>query len=456
MSALPQPPPVTAPSLGAGSQDAERRPFGLPSLSALVVANMVGAGVFTTSGFALADLGRPSFVLAAWAVGGGLALCGALSYGALARRMTESGGEYVFLARAVHPLAGFLAGWVSLLAGFTGALAFAAEALEVYAAPPGSALGALPSGTVATAALVVAGLLHGWRIRTGVLPQNVAVGVKLGLLLLFAVTAALSTPAWAGGPLPSSSGAPTAFSITAFAGSLVWISLSYSGFNAAVYVADEARDARRTVPRSMWTATLAVAALYLALNAVFVLAPSPDVVAGREDVAAAAAHFVGGDAFAVAVRALIALALWTSVSAMTLAGPRVYAKMAEDGLFPRALLPPLGSAGGPPRAAIALQVALAAIAVWISGIEGLLSYLGLTLWLSTAATVAVLFLLRRREGAEAVPVPGYPVVPAVYVGAVLVFAALAAFRAPTELAAAAVTLAFGTAVYFIFRRTPPT
>ena len=247
-------------------------------------------------------------------------------------------------------------------------------------------------------------------------------------------------------------GVPAAFSLTAFAGALVWISLSYSGFNAAVYVVDEARDARRTVPRSMWTATLAVTALYLALNAVFVLAPPPDVVAGREDVAAAAARFIGGDAFAAAVRVLIALALWTSVSAMTMAGPRVYAKMAADGLFPRVLLPSSGSATGPPRAAIALQVALAVFAVWISGIEGLLSYLGFTLWLSTAATVAVLFLLRRREGAEAVPVPGYPFVPALYVGAVLVFAVLAAFRAPSELAAAAVTLALGAIAYFVFRR----
>ena len=444
--------PTDAPT-DVRAPDERRRPFGLPSLSALVVANMIGAGVFTTSGFALADLGRPSFVLAAWAVGGGLALCGALSYGALARRMAESGGEYLFLARAVHPLAGFLAGWVSLLAGFTGALAFAAEALEVYAAPPGSALGALPSGTVATAALVLAGLLHGWRVRIGAVPQNVAVVVKLGLLALFAVAAALSTPAWMGGPLPGASGAPVAFSLTAFAGSIVWISLSYSGFNAAVYVAGEARDARRTVPRSMWTATLVVTVLYLALNAVFVLAPPPDVIAGREDIAAVAARFIGGETFAAAVRVLIALALWTSVSAMTLAGPRVYAKMAEDGLFPRALLPTSGATAGPPRAAIALQVALATVAVWISGIEGLLSYLGFTLWLSTAATVAVLFLLRRREGIKAVPVPGYPVVPALYVGAVLVFAMLAAFRAPAELAAAAVTLVLGTVAYFVLRRS---
>ena len=107
--------------------DARRR-LGVPSLGAIVVANMIGAGVFTTSGFALADLGSPVRVMAAWALGGVIALLGALCYGALAARMSESGGEYLFLSRTLHPLAGFLAGWVSLWAGFTGAIALAAEA----------------------------------------------------------------------------------------------------------------------------------------------------------------------------------------------------------------------------------------------------------------------------------------------------------------------------------------
>ena len=109
--------------------------LGLGTLTSLVVASMIGAGVFTTSGFALADLGTPQRVLAAWLIGGGVAVCGALSYGALAQRITLSGGEYVFLSRTVHPVAGFLAGWVSLLAGFTGAIAFAATAFEVYVMP---------------------------------------------------------------------------------------------------------------------------------------------------------------------------------------------------------------------------------------------------------------------------------------------------------------------------------
>ena len=111
------------------------RTLGLFSLICLIIANMIGAGVFTTSGFALGDLGSANRVMAAWVVGGVIALCGALSYGGLVHRMTESGGEYLFLSRTIHPVAGFIAGWVSLLAGFTGALAFAALAFETYAFP---------------------------------------------------------------------------------------------------------------------------------------------------------------------------------------------------------------------------------------------------------------------------------------------------------------------------------
>jgi fructoselysine transporter len=135
--------------------------FSVVSLTALVIASMIGAGVFTTSGFALADLGTPGRVVCAWFVGGLIALCGAMSYGALAHHITESGGEYLFLSRAIHPLAGFLAGWVSLLAGFTGAIAFAATAFAAYALPEEIRPAWLSHDVLATLVVVGAGLLHG-------------------------------------------------------------------------------------------------------------------------------------------------------------------------------------------------------------------------------------------------------------------------------------------------------
>lgn len=200
------------------------------TLTGLVVASMIGAGVFTTSGFALGDLGTPGRVMLAWLVGGGVALCGALSYGALARRMTESGGEYLFLSRAVHPLVGFLAGWVSLLAGFTGAIAFAASAFEVYALPDSIRPSWLPTDVLAICVVVLSGVLHGRRVQVGASSQNIAVGVKLALLAAFLLYALfhLSSPRWRGGPLlpPGETTLPP-FSLSAFAVTLMWISLSY-------------------------------------------------------------------------------------------------------------------------------------------------------------------------------------------------------------------------------------
>jgi amino acid transporter len=199
------------------------------SLTSLVIANMIGAGVFTTSGFALGDLGTPGRVLLAWLVGGGVALCGALSYGALARRLTDSGGEYLFLSRAIHPLVGFLAGWVSLLAGFTGAIAFAATAFAAYALPDAVRPAWLSHDALATCVVVGAGVMHGRHVRGRVLSQNVTVIVKLGLITAFLLYAVftLSSPLWQGGPvLAPGTSTPLPFSFSAFAITLMWISLS--------------------------------------------------------------------------------------------------------------------------------------------------------------------------------------------------------------------------------------
>src|SRR5690606_34945043 len=119
---------------GSHGPRSRRALLGTPTLTALVVGNMIGAGVFTTSGFALADLGSPWTVLFAWLVGGAVALCGALGYGALARVLPASGGEHVYLSRNVHPVAGFVAGWVSLLAGLAAATAHAAAPFAASAA----------------------------------------------------------------------------------------------------------------------------------------------------------------------------------------------------------------------------------------------------------------------------------------------------------------------------------
>jgi APA family basic amino acid/polyamine antiporter len=421
------------------------RTLGLFSLVCLIIANMVGAGVFTTSGFALGDLGSANRVVAAWVVGGLIALAGAVSYGGLVRRMTESGGEYLFLSRVIHPVAGFIAGWVSLLAGFTGAIAFAALTFETYAFPARPEW--LPAGVAASALVVLAAVLHGVRVRAGAVTQNVAVVLKVALLVGFLIFAGVVAMTEGAAPVTV---VPGPFSLSAFAGSLVWISLSYSGFNAAVYVAGEAKDAQRNAPRALWIGTLIVTALYVALNAAFVYLPAFESVVGKQDVAAAAAQAIGGDTAAMAIRVIIVIALVTSVFSLIMAGPRVYARMAEDGVLP-GIFRFKGTEA--PTAAIFGQAALAILLISLSDLRGLLGYLGFTLSISAALSVASLFILHKREGRQAIVVPGYPFTPLFYVIVTLVLAGIAGARDPMQLFAAVVTIASGSAAYYFVKKT---
>ena len=426
-----------------------RSGLGLVTLICLVIANMIGAGVFTTSGFALGDLGSPVLVLTAWLIGGIIAVCGAISYGALSRLLPYSGGEYLFLSRSIHPLAGFVAGWISLLAGFTGAIAYTAITFAVYILPDSSS-SKLTENIVATLAILAAVGIHGVRVRHGVAIQNASVALKLLFMLFFLGSIAFG-PAIADwdGVRAFRVADNHDFSLTAFATTLMWISFSYSGFNAAIYVASEVGNARQTVPRAMFHATIITTIIYLVLNTIFVFAPDPAAVSFREDVATIAAAALGGDALAGVIRTIIIIALFTSISAMVMIGPRVYAQMAEDGLLPGALR----FTRDTPHIAIAMQAVLAIVVVWITGLRELLSYLGFTLGLSAAATVASLFVLVRREPGLAAQLPAYPWAPLIFISFTLLFAGLAAFRNPWEMLAAILTIATGILLYFILRRS---
>ncbi len=412
----------------------DRRRLGVVSLAALVSANMIGAGVFTTSGFALADLGSPRYVMLAWALGGLVAVLGALCYGALAARISESGGEYMFLSRTLHPAVGFLAGWVSIWAGFTGAIAFAAEATQTYAAPwiPD----AVPLDLVGSAVIVLTGFLHTSGVRRGAWVQNGVVLVKLAMLLgLIAVGASQLTPQ----PIV----APQAFSFGTFTVTMMWVSLSYSGWNAAVYVAGEARDPARTLPRSMLFAALLVTALYLALNAIFVYAAPLEELAGTQDIAAVAAAALGGHALESFVRVVLVVALVTSVSSLVMIGPRVIAQMAGDGLLPKRL----AFTGDVPATAIWTQVGLAVAILWASGLREQLTNLGWILSLFTALAVLGLFRLRVREGARTVPVPGYPFVPLAFLVIVVVLTGTMVVVQGQQLLPSGIVLLSGALLY---------
>jgi APA family basic amino acid/polyamine antiporter len=410
------------------------------SAATLVVANMVGAGVFTTSGFALQDHER-SVVLLAWLVGGVLATCGCLSYGALGRRYPHSGGEYELLRRTIHPLAGFLAGWVSLLAGFTAPIAFAAAAFGRYLGP---VLGVDPGPWLGTFAILVAGGLHFGGARIGSRSQDAVVVLKVVLIVGFLVFGGAQLFGSPAADVVVADAPARPFDFGAFAVTCVWVSFAYSGWNAASYVAGEIDDAERALPRALLLGTLVTAALYLGLNAVFVYAAPVEALAGKAEVGLVAADALGGEWLERAVAAVVALALFTSIAAMTMAGPRVYSRMAADGFLPRAL-----AGGADHRPAILLQIGLALVALWTQSLDSLMTYIGWTLSVSSAMTVVGLIRVRLRDGAESVPVPGWPWVPAVYVLVTFAIAGFSFQGRPTEASAGLATLCIGSLAYLL-------
>jgi APA family basic amino acid/polyamine antiporter len=381
----------------------------LTSAVCLVIANMIGTGVFTTSGFLIADLKSPLWVVVAWFVGGVIALLGASCYGALGKAIPESGGEYLFLRRTLHPAAGSVAGWISLFAGFSAPIALAAFGFGDYL---NDWLPGMPVRVTGSLLIAACAVIHAHHVTRGAFVQNVAVIAKLVLLAGFV--------AYAASRLKPGDEAPVigGFDPAAFATSLVWISFSYSGWNAVVYIGSEIRDPDRNLARSLVLGAGVVTFVYVLVNAVFVFGVPAGDIAGQVSVAQIAARQLGGDGLANGVTAIVVLALATSVSAMVMAGPRVYARMAEDGFLPRWLR----CESGPPRAGIALQLALALVLLWTNTFQTLISYTGFTLSLGTGLTVVGLMRLKRRE--PELPVAGWPWVPVlflVFVGWTLVF-----------------------------------
>ncbi len=411
---------------------------------------MIGAGVFTTSGFSFDDLGSRQYVLLAWALGGLVAICGAISYGQLAQRITESGGEYLFLSRMLHPSVGFIAGWVSLLAGFTGAIAFAATAFEAYALPESIRPDWYMQGIVSILSIVVFGLMHSVYLRSGLVAQNLVVALKLILLVAFIVFAFSVFPdRWEGTKIESSQ---ADFSIYAIASTLVWISLSFSGFNAAVYVTGEVAEAKKNVPRALLIGTLLVTFFYLALNYIFLFGPAPELVKGKLAIAGIASQAIGGNTLAMLVRVIVSIALLSSVSSMVIAGPRVYAKMANDGVFPKFFNTTIHNQTEIPVNAIWLQVVFASIVVGATTLRSLLDYLGFTLSVTAAATVACIFWTRKKRESSLRHLM-FSSIALVYVSTTIALAVLSAISRPQQLIGFVATLTTGLLLYFIFSRS---
>lgn len=409
------------------------RRLGTFSATALVVSNMIGVGIFTTTGFLAGDLGQPSLVMGIWLVGAALALAGALCYSELAINFPRSGGEYVYLTEAWGPAWGFINGWVSFFAGFSAPIAAAALGIAAYLAVFAPALGpdsapffAVPLGittlTVGGAQLLACAIVAVFTVvnLVGIAQvaalQNVLTATKLlvvGGLLILGFTIGDGDWSHFSEMATRTSSAPLA---SQFAVSLVFVFYGYSGWNAAVYVAEEIRNPERTLPIAMALGTIFVAALYAVLNALYIYANPLEDMKGVFAVGAQAATSLFGGRGGGLFSAAMAVALLATVNAMCMIGPRVYYAMARNGAFFTAagrVHPRWHS----PYVAVLAQGACCWLLILTGTFQSLANYIGFTLFLFSALSVAALFKFRRRPGWKTSRwvSAGYPLLPSIYV-----------------------------------------
>lgn len=417
---------------------------GFSTATAIAVADMIGIGVFTSLGFQVLGLTSGFSIIMLWVVGGIVAICGALAYAELATALPRSGGEYNFLSRIYSRAVGFLAGWVSATVGFAAPVALMAMASGKYfqAILPGA-----PPMLLALALVWGVAAVHLAGIRSGSTFQNWSTLLKVALILVL-IVAGLAV-----GKPTGISFAPSAADVGAilsapFAISLVYVMYSYSGWNAATYIAGEVRDPGRTLPPSLLTAVLLVMALYVALNAVFLYTTPIEAMRGQVEVGLVAGRHIFGEAGGRIVGAFICLGLVSTVSSLMWIGPRVTATMGED----MRVLRPFAhrNAAGAPTRAILFQAAMATVMLWFGSFESVAQFIQFSLMFCSALAVAGVIVLRIREPGLPRPyrVWGYPATPLVFL-VVTLFMMWHQFREkPQESAAGMATMLAGLAFYY--------
>jgi APA family basic amino acid/polyamine antiporter len=413
------------------TEEGLKREIGLFSATVLVVANMVGTGIFAASGYMMNELERPATLLLCWLLGGVFALCGALCYGELGARFTRAGGEYIFLRESFGPSMGFLSGWISLIVGFSAPIAAAGIAFATYlfracaldaGAGGGMALSlfGLRLATFSWLNLTAAGLiilfsmLHYHSLTTGSRVQNMLTLFKISLLLIFVIAGfAVGDGSFSNFQASSGGGG---ISFEGIAVSLIFAAFAYSGWNAAAYLGGEITRPGRNIPLSLGIGTLSVVVLYLLINAVYIYAMPAEQMRNVLDVGAEAAVHLFGGRISRYFSAAAAIGLLSVVSAMIMAGPRVYYAMARDGVFFHSFAR-VNKSRHTPAASIFLQAAIAVLLVLTSVFNALLVYIGFTLSFFAVLTVSGMIWLRYRrpDQTPAYKTFGYPITPLLFI-----------------------------------------
>ncbi len=368
---------------------AKSNTIGLSTATAIVVSNMIGAGIFTSLGFQLVDTVNTWSIFILWSLGALMAVCGALSYAELGTYWMRSGGEYHFLSKAFHPLLGYLSGWVSLTIGFSAPVALSVMALGAYIAPY---LG-VSDMSLAIVTILTISFIHSISIKRSSILQNSITLLMVALILLFIYIGLTQTPV-ASAYLWDRSWQEEIL-LPAYAVSFVYVTFSYSGWNAAAYIVDEIRDARKNLPRALLLGTLVVSVLYLLLNVVFLRQNPLDAIRGQLEIGQITAISLFGEKGGELISFGIALILISTISAMIWAGPRVTQVMAEDhGLWRWFSKKTKNSV---PLRAIWLQTTITLILLFTGTFEQIIIYSGFVLQLFAALTVAGVFVMRAKN-----------------------------------------------------------
>jgi len=430
------------------------RSLGSVSLTSIVVANMIGAGIFTTSGLLITQLAHPILMLALWMLGGILALFGALSYSELGATFPEAGGEYTFLSRIFSPLAGFLSGWVSFIVGFSAPVAASALAFSEYLmrAVPGTFrvdLQGLAMKAIAVGIILLFTLLHSLGMRSGAKVQNILTLVKVllitGLLLTGFLFGAGSTEHFT----MQLEGAGEGLRFQSAGWAMVLIMFSFSGWNASTYVGSEVRSPLRNIPRSLVAGTLLVTILYLLLNTLYIYALRPSEMSDVIAVGGLTANRLFNLTLDKFFSLFIAVILLSSISAYTIIGPRVYYAMSESGHFFR--LARKVNRFQVPALSIMVQSLLAILFAVTGTFDQILTLLGFSLGIFPILSVMGVFRLRIR-GESALPLKGYPYIQIVFILLSALILVLTFLERPAESSIALLVIAAGLPVYRLLKK----
>jgi APA family basic amino acid/polyamine antiporter len=428
-----------------------RRALGRFDAAMIVIGGIIGAGIFINPYIVAQRLDSPALVLAAWAAGGAIAIAGALTFAELGSLFPRAGGQYVYLRDAFHPLAGFLYGWALLLMIEGGAIAAVAIVFAEYSlAFLGREGGSLP---LAMAAIVVLAVVNFFGVKPGSRLLNVFVVLKVVALALLIAAGLLVPvePASAAAVAPSSTFLPIAFG-----SALIAIMFSYGGWQSLNYVAEEMERPQRDLPVAMITGIAVVVAVYLLVNVVYLKALGHGGLAATQTPASDTAGALLGAFGDRAVALAIAISTFGFLDLRFLAPTRVYYAMAADGVFFPAVAK-LHPKYRSPHIAIMIQTVWALGLVLTGTYAELVDYVVFADWIFFGLAGAAVFVFRRRipladRPAGTFRTPGYPLVPALFVGAAAVVLISVLWSSPGPSGIGAVLLATGVPAYLYWRR----